>query len=621
MVVTKVATFRFSDAALHQDESCMRKLPYLYTDRHGKYAFRVRLPAFLARLVGRAELRVPLRTDSRSTAARAAAIAHATYLKFIDASGTMDQLDDVELKKRIDEMKVQVRELTAEVSYSSQLLIRHDQFAVGWEQLESFLNDERLASYGLSPEDRRVIYTRTLAEVMAFTDSELEAVSHVDLLPSERELLKLKFYPVARRAMQRHLEAVSAAKQAYPASKVTSVVSSISVDHKATSLITFAQLDSSESEAAGREYSTSLEYARYAKMLDALADNRPVSELSLQDFDELHETVFRIKSGASRYIKPGVTRRDQVVTGDSASAVSSETANNYSIRLNTLHEQAFRQGYTGVDPAKVKRKSLSDIRVRVKKYTSIDESEAAARAFTSEELNKIFSGYLYNPDEPAPTHKVYPYQYWLPLMALYSGARINELAQLNTDDVVLEGGYPNFKVEADDPALYAEPRSLKNIASKRRIPIHEHLIRLGLADYVKERKCGNQRKLFDGLTYSKKNKWGADATQFFTRLDGTSGGYFKRVGVHLHGQDGKVFHSFRHLFISKLRNEVLLNSSNSAYIIESITGHERENVTEADRYGVGIELKNKYEFVSKVEFPIDVITFADFKKKFSKKLS
>ncbi|ENT5105947.1 site-specific integrase [Pseudomonas aeruginosa] len=532
----------------------------------------------------------------------------------------MDQLDDAELDKRIAELKIRARELTAEVIHTSQFLVRSWQFSAGWEHLEGFLKDDILASYGLSPDDRRVIYMRTLAEVMAYTDPELDAVDHAGMLPSERELLKLKFYPVARRAMQKHVEAVAAAKQADRASLAPKLVAPVAIDHPATPPMSFVQLDDGESEAAGREYATGQEYARYAKMLDALADNRPVSELTLQDFDELHEVVFSIKRGASRHIKPGVTRREYVVTDDSKLRVTGETANNYSIRLNTLHERAFRLGYTAVNPAKVMRKSLSDIRDRVKKYTSIDESEAAERAFTPDDLTKIFSGYLFNSDEPAPTHKVYPYQYWLPLLALYSGARINELAQLNTDDVVLDGMLPNFKVEADDPAKVEEPRSLKNLASKRRVPIHQYLIDLGFAEYVRERKRRKCRKLFDGLTYSRKNKWGADATQFFTRLDGKSGGYFKRVGVHLVGQDGKVFHSFRHLFISKLRNEVLLNNSNSAYIIESITGHEREEVTEADRYGTGIELDAKFEFISEIGYLIEVIPYSRFKEKFSRKL-
>ena len=518
-------------------------------------------------------------------------------------------------------MKIQVRELTAEATHSNHFLTRNEQFAVGVEQLNGFLTDDILASYGLSPEDRRVIFLRTLTEVMAYTDAELEAVNHADLLPSEHELIKHKFHSVARRAMQKHVEAVATVKQAREVGQAPKPAALATIDHETTHLTSFVELDAAESKAAEREYATAQEYARYAKMLDALADNRPVSELTLQDFDELHEVVFSIKSGVARYIKPGITGRAQVVTGDSNHTVTGETATNYSIRLNTLHEQAFRLGYTKVNPAKVKRKSLSDIRDRVKKYTSIDESEAAERAFTPDDLTKIFSGYLFNPDEPAPTHKVYPFQYWLPLMALYSGARINELAQLNTDDVVLDGMRPNFKVEADDPKLVAEPRSLKNLASKRRVPVHQHLLDLGFADYVIERKRQKAKKLFDGLKYSKKNRWGADATQFFSRLDGKSGGYFRRVGVHTSSQDGKVFHSFRHLFITRLRNEVLLRTANPGYVIESITGHEREQVTEADRYGTGIELESKFEFISQIRYGLEVIPYAKFRHKFARKLS
>ena len=536
------------------------------------------------------------------------------YQQFLDKTKMIDQLDEAEIDKKIAELRLEIRQKNAEVISDSLFVVHASQLKVAWEYLEAHLSDDLLSSHGLGCDDRNVIYQRVLAELVNFSGEDHSKIDHTDMLPSESELLLRKFRIMVPGVTQKHVEAVAASKK--PSGNHVPQSAPLLIDRQ----VTFAQLDKQERELAGREYVTGMEYARYAKVLDALADNRPVGQLSLEDFNRIHQDVFSLKLRISQSIIPGVTGRADVLTTDPENTLNSETAGNYSIRLNTLHDIAFKSRFTSIDPSIVTRKSLSIIRKKAMKYMSIDDTEAAERAFTSEDLRKIFSGYLFNKIGAATTRQVYPFHYWLPLLALYGGARVNELAQLNTDDVVLEGMAPNYKIEADNPEKVDEPRSLKNVASKRRVPIHQHLLDLGFADYVKERKRKKCKKLFDGLKFSLKNKWGADATQFFTRLDGKNGGYLKKVGVHLNSLDGKVFHSFRHLFISKLRNEILLSKEQRDYVIESITGHERENVTEADRYGSGIELDRKLIFINQVKFEIDVISYADFKKKFSSRL-
>lgn len=609
-VVTSILSNRKADHYLIRCD--MRKTPYLHENQHGKFFFRVRLPAPISRLSGRVELRIPLHTDSRKKAIKAVAAAHLAYHQFLDKAKMIDHLNEAEIDKKIAELRLDIRQKIARLTSDSLFVVHGNQLKVAWEYLEAHLSDELLSSYGLGRDDKNVIYQRVLTELVHFSGEDHSKIDHTDMLPIERELLLQKFRIMVPSVTQKHIEAVAASKK--PASNHVSAP--ILNDHS----VTFAELDKQEQDISSREYATGVEYARYAKVLDALADNRPVGQLTLDDFNRIHQDVFSLKLRVSQSVIPGVTGRKDVLTTNPDNTLNSETASNYSTRLNTLHDLAFKSRLTCIDPSIVTRQSLSIIRKKAKKYTSIEDSEAAEKAFTPEDLSKIFSGYLFNKTEPATTREVYPFHYWLPLLALYGGARVNELAQLNTDDVVLEGMIPNYKVEADDPAKVNEPRSLKNVSSKRRVPIHQHLLDLGFAEYVKERKRKKCKKLFDGLKYSRKNKWGADATQFFTRLDGKSGGYFKKVGVHLNGLDGKVFHSFRHLFISKLRNEVLLNTANPGYVIESITGHERVSVTEADRYGNGIELDRKLQFINQVKFEIDVISYVDFKKKFSGRL-
>jgi integrase len=68
--------------------------------------------------------------------------------------------------------------------------------------------------------------------------------------------------------------------------------------------------------------------------------------------------------------------------------------------------------------------------------------------------------------------------YWIPLIASYSLARREEICGLMITDVVFDEAIPHFDIR---PNRY---RRLKNPQSKRKIPIHPELLRLGLHDYV-----------------------------------------------------------------------------------------------------------------------------------------
>ena len=68
---------------------------------------------------------------------------------------------------------------------------------------------------------------------------------------------------------------------------------------------------------------------------------------------------------------------------------------------------------------------------------------------------------------------------WLPWLAAYSGARINELAQLTRGDFFQVGEDWYFKLTT------MGGKSLKNRYSERRVPVHPALIAEGILDFVK----------------------------------------------------------------------------------------------------------------------------------------
>ncbi|WP_085035891.1 DUF6538 domain-containing protein, partial [Cronobacter sakazakii] len=117
--------------------------------------------------------------------------------------------------------------------------------------------------------------------------------------------------------------------------------------------------------------------------------------------------------------------------------------------------------------------------------------------FTEDELLRIFSADWFKNGAGTPNQygrytSFRPFHYWLPLLALYVGGRINELCQLYLTDIredKNEVAYIDFNLDApdkvmDEEALAGGDKSLKTVNAIRQVPIHPRLIELGLLEYV-----------------------------------------------------------------------------------------------------------------------------------------
>lgn len=181
----------------------------------------------------------------------------------------------------------------------------------------------------------------------------------------------------------------------------------------------------------------------------------------------------------------------------------------------------------------------------------------------------------------------------MPLLALFTGARLNELVQLYLDDIKQEGDIWYIDINKDGD------KQLKTYSSKRKVPLHPFLIELGFIDrlaYVPDalRKM-NKRHLFDRATLSKSGKIGNIVTQYFTR-------HRRKCGVGgMEGEKSTVnFHSFRHTFITEAYNLPQYNEQ----AIKELVGHEddKKNIT-ATVYKNAYSMASLYdEVVSRLDF-------------------
>ena len=131
---------------------------------------------------------------------------------------------------------------------------------------------------------------------------------------------------------------------------------------------------------------------------------------------------------------------------------------------------------------------------------------------------------------------------WLPLLAVFTGARREELAQLATDRVRVEAGVPYLALDPLD-----DSGRLKTDESRRAVPLHRELIRLGFLEFVEDCRRAGGGHLFPQL---KPNKRGQYAAKF-----GDWWGRYVRDKAGVEDPMIAPMHSFRHSVITDLRQQ------------------------------------------------------------------
>ncbi len=212
---------------------------------------------------------------------------------------------------------------------------------------------------------------------------------------------------------------------------------------------------------------------------------------------------------------------------------------------------------------------------------SVKRAIPQKEAFTKQELKAIFSPKTY-PDEV--DCRQYP-RYWIPLIALYTGNRIGEIAQLYTKDVVLGRKMSYFKFIPKE-----KDQSVKTTASWREVPVHPDLVELGFLDFVREKVKKKEKRLFGTLQFDKNDHNGyANAVgKWFNER------YLVQIGVK---SPTKSFHSFRYTVKQTFRPHKL-----SKELLNAILGWEREDIGDSV-YGGIIPASELYPEFIKLQYP------------------
>ncbi len=163
-------------------------------------------------------------------------------------------------------------------------------------------------------------------------------------------------------------------------------------------------------------------------------------------------------------------------------------------------------------------------------------------AFDATDVQKIFNHQIF-------TQKLmkYDWDYWFPLLLIHSGARVNEICQLEKKDLVTVDGIPCISIndiatkDEPDTVWDESPKRVKTANSRREIPVHSNLINLGFQRFVESAKSG---RLFPDIKPVAKKLSHKPCKRFNEKL-------LVEMGVKVPFL--KTFYSFRHTVMNELK--------------------------------------------------------------------
>lgn len=300
------------------------------------------------------------------------------------------------------------------------------------------------------------------------------------------------------------------------------------------------------------ENQTAAQNEKSYELFEAICGNRPLRSYTRRDAATFKDVLERLPADygkASRYL--GKTP-DEILALD---AEGGSTGDRLSIRTVKRHFSALSALWDEAIP-------LGDAADKIFsgfKFPQQQRAQDQRPMWTRADLGRLFktpvwAGCKSKGRRSTPgTQIIRDEKFWLPLIAIFSGARQEEICQLHAEDIRQEEGVWVFDINA------RPPRKLKNRSAVRLVPIHGELIRIGFLRYVHEQREAGNARIFPNLhPGGADHRLGHGFTKWFTRY---------RRDVKLY-EMGKDFHSFRHSATTFLHQGGASDS-----VVDRLTGH------------------------------------------------
>jgi integrase len=302
-------------------------------------------------------------------------------------------------------------------------------------------------------------------------------------------------------------------------------------------------------------------------MVEVLGDVK-VNNVMRKDAESFRNTLLKLPSNMNKMKEYRGLSLEQIIALAPTETLSIATVKSYTEVASTFYKWCKHNQYSLHNPFEA---------LRVKKSKNAKKDIEERDPWDPEQLNTMFSTEVFTKQTYLHAH-----YYWLPLIGLYTGARMNEICQLYCDDLKqIEGSlfFHFTEVHAD--------QKLKTANSRRLVPVHSKLIELGFAAYLDDiRKSGHER-IFPALTHTR-DGYSKNASSWFSR-------YRKTNLLKIEGKK-QDFHSFRHNVSDFFKQNDVPETQAAA-----IFGHASQKITYG-RYGRDLKADKLVTLLEKLNF-------------------
>ena len=281
-------------------------------------------------------------------------------------------------------------------------------------------------------------------------------------------------------------------------------------------------------------------------LLDILGADRDVRKIKPLDAQQVKNVLLKYPKNRNKKAETKDLSIADLMALQGVETLTIRTVNTYLQTYGSLFGWAKRNGY-------VSENVFDGVTIKESKRSG----EAGRDAYSQDQLTTILHELETN--QSGLINK--EYQKWGPLIAVYTGARLNEISQLQLDDIRQHDGIWCFDFNDE-----GEGKKLKTTASRRLVPVHSRLLELGLLKYADQLRAQKKPRFFHELTYTPKEGYGRNLGRW---VNGTFLPALNFKSKEL------VFHSFRHTMVTRL-----MQAGVEENVVKAVVGHTRQGVTQ-----------------------------------------
>lgn len=317
---------------------------------------------------------------------------------------------------------------------------------------------------------------------------------------------------------------------------------------------------------------TMMERSDHIELLkEILGAGTDIRTLTATSAKKVKDTLVAYPKNRSKNVLTRGKPLDEVLNFPGVETISVTTINKYLQSYGDMFEWAKRNSHVDAN-------LFAGLTIRLNKK----RGQIERAAFSNEQVRVMLDAVIENKNSLVKKD----YQKWGPLIGIYTGARLNEIAQIHLRDIRQEGGLWCFDLNED-----GGEKQLKTAASQRLVPVHDRLLQLGLLEHVEALRGQGVQKLFPDFTYSPQNGWGRSLGRWFNEVFLTSLGIKSKE---------LVFHSLRHTVVTRL-----MQAGVEEAIVKALVGHQQQGVTQQSYFKQGYTMTQLNAALQRLDFGTD----------------